>query len=129
MNIRLVLLSIGAGVLALGLTGCGENPDVVVKNWHAAIMNCDLEMANQYADAAAAKGNAGVIAVVKDFKLRAVSDLAAQKSLRQLGGMTFSAAKTNGDIAVVRASIEGDGQEGVLTLKKIGGKWKISDFK
>ena len=128
MKIRM-LLSAAAAVFALSLTGCGEKPDDVVRNWHAAFMNGDLEKANQYADAGAAKGNAVIVTIVKDLKVRAASDKSAQESLRKLERMTFSKAEVNGDTAVVKVTVEGESKEGVLTLKKIDGKWLLSDLK
>ena len=129
MKIRMLLSAAVAVVFALGLTGCGEKPEDVVKNWHAAFMNGDLEKANQYADAGAAKGNAVIVAIVKDLKTRAANDKSAQESLRRLQGMTFSSAEINGDTAVVKVTVEGEDKDGVLTLKKIDGKWKLSDMK
>ena len=128
MKIRMLLSAVVA-VFALTLTGCGEKPDDVVKNWHAALMNGDLEKANQYADAGAAKGNAVIVALVKDLKMRAASDQSAQTALKKLEGMTFSKSEVSGDTAVVRASLEGENKDGILTLKKIGGKWVLSDLK
>ena len=92
-------------------------------------MNGDLEKANQYADAGAAKGNAVIVTIVKDLKVRAASDKSAQESLRKLERMTFSKTEVNGDTAVVKVTVEGESKEGVLTLKKIDGKWLLSDLK
>ena len=124
MKVHSLLLSSLCVVASLVfLTGCGDSPENVVKNWHAAIRDGNRVEANKYVTGKdAAEFNAWIIRAWEMNK----DDPEAKKVFAEWDNFKFTGATSNGNSAtMITPSVLGKAEKETLTLKKVDGKWKI----
>ncbi len=105
------------------LSGCGDSPEEVVKNWHSAIREGNRTEAAKYVTGRdAAELNAWVIRV----RQLAEKNAEEKKVFAAWDNFTFTGATIGGDTAtMITPSVWGKSEKETLTLKKVDGKWKI----
>ena len=97
------------------LAGCSDSPKDVTKNWMQALVDGDVEKANEYSTSNVHLVNA---ILVESLKGEADKKAEAKKSLEKIDS---AREEIDGDTAKV--FVEGD--DDPITLKKVDGEWKV----
>lgn len=116
MKLKTLIVAIAAAFCALFATGCADSPTDVVDNWRDAILDGDIEEANDYCTDNMHAFNALMIAGIKENE----KDDASKND--DFKNMKLVKEEIDGDTAKVWE----EGKENpTFFLKKVDSKWKI----
>ena len=109
--------SIMLAVLSLAiLAGCGNSPKDVAEKWHKALVDGDVNKANEYSTPTTQAINGFVAAAMKENK--------DDKKLKEFSEVKFEEGKIDGDNATVYA-VDSKGKKEEIKLVKKDEKWLI----
>ena len=98
------------------LAGCSDSPKDVAKNWMQAIVDGDVEKANEYSTSKVHVLNALAVEGCKN-------DANAKKEIQDsIAKIDNAREEINGDTAKL---YDGSDDDDPLTLKKVDGEWKV----
>ncbi len=111
MKIKTLLMAVFALTAILFTAGCSDSPTDVVEKWRDAIVDGDVNKANEY--------STENVHVLNSFMVKAIKkDADDSKEFKEA---KFVKEEINGDAAKVFS----DKRNNAIDLKKVDGKWKV----
>ena len=117
MKFKTLILAIAAAFCTLFVAGCSDSPTEVTEKWHKALLDGDVNKANEYSTSNVHFLNAMIVGMLKENEDKEK----AEEMRRNMENTKFIKEEIDGD----NAKVWQEGEKSPVTLKKIDGDWKV----
>lgn len=117
MKLRTLILAIAAVFCTIFVAGCSDSPTEVTEKWHKALLDGDVNKANEYSTSNVHFLNAMIVGMLKENEDKEK----AEEMRRNMEKTKFVKEEIDGD----NAKVWQEGENSPVTLKKVDGDWKV----
>ncbi|MBR4885437.1 MAG: DUF4878 domain-containing protein [Lentisphaeria bacterium] len=116
-KLKKLILAIAAVFCTVFVAGCSDSPTEVTEKWHKALLDGDVNKANEYSTSNVHFLNAMIVGMLKENEDKEK----AKEMRRNMENTKFIKEEIDGD----NAKVWQEGQKEPVTLKKVDGDWKV----